>query len=44
MLLSIYKNGKADALPFLWIVFKIYENIVFLHKNLRLNRHNSTIF
>lgn len=27
MLLSIYKNGKADALPFLWIVFKICENI-----------------
>ena len=44
MLLSIYKNGNASALPFLWIVFKICENIVFLHKNLRLNRHNSTIF
>ncbi len=32
MLLSIYKNGKADALPFLWIVFKICENIVFFIK------------
>lgn len=32
MLLSIYKNGNASALPFLWIVFKICENIVFFIK------------
>ena len=32
MLLSIYKNGKADALPFLWIVLKYAKTSFFCIK------------